>query len=213
MLDGVPFGSAGWIVGHGDRQGKRVGQLRLEFGLPGIAAIAVAAAGIGQNENPARARVALGTFLIPPVGDGVSGECGSVVGNADDKSATVFGEVINPIGNRDTDGVRAEVVIENTARTAFPTLAWIFEVADQLAFLGVHADDGQVTSLEAPAQLGEIFELQVAIGAGAGGDLLVIDTQRIAHLMEQAPDGVRRDGDAEQEQCLGDPRGTATGPA
>ena len=135
------------------------------------------------------------------------------MGNADDKSATVFGEVINPIGNRDTDGVGAEVVIENTARTAFPTLAWIFEVADQLAFLGVHADDGQVTSLEAPAQLGEIFELQVAIGAGAGGDLLVIDTQRIAHLMEQAPDGVRRDGDAEQEQCLGDPRGTATGPA
>jgi hypothetical protein len=33
MLDGVPFGGAGWIVGHGDRQGKRVGQSRLELGL------------------------------------------------------------------------------------------------------------------------------------------------------------------------------------
>jgi hypothetical protein len=135
------------------------------------------------------------------------------VGNAHDKGATVFGEVINPIGDRDTDGVRAEVVIENAARTAFPTLTWIFEVADQFAFLGVNADDRQVTSLEAPTQLGEIFELQVAIGAGAGGDLLVIDTQRIAQLMEQASDGVGRDRDAEQKQCLGDLRGTATGPA
>jgi hypothetical protein len=61
MLDRVPFGSSGWIVGHGDRQCKRVGQLRLELGLPGIAAIAVAAAGISQNENLARAGVALGT--------------------------------------------------------------------------------------------------------------------------------------------------------
>src|SRR5467141_2598574 len=114
MLDGVPFGSSGWIVGHGDGQGERVGQLRLELGLPGIAAIAVAAAGIGQNENLARAGVAPGNLLVPPVGDGVSGEFGSFVGYAHDKSSTVFGEVINPIGNGDPDGVRAEVVIENT---------------------------------------------------------------------------------------------------
>ena len=85
-------------------------------------------------------------------------------GNADDKSATVFGEVADSIGDRDTDGVGAEVVIENTARTAFPTLAWIFEVADQLAFLGVHADDGQVTSLEAPAQLGETSNCRLRLG-------------------------------------------------
>ncbi len=70
-----------------------------------------------------------------------------------------------------------------------------------------------MASLEAPTQLGEIFELEVAIGARGGGDLFVIDAQGIAHLMEQARDGVRRDGDAEQKQGLGDPRGTATGPA
>ena len=68
-------------------------------------------------------------------------------------------------------------MIENTSRMVFPALARILEVADQFAFLGVHTDDGQVTSLEAPTQLGEIFELQVAIRAGAGGNLLVIDAQ------------------------------------
>jgi|HubBroStandDraft_1064217.scaffolds.fasta_scaffold45243_2 hypothetical protein len=31
--------------------------------------------------------------------------------------------------------------------------------------------------LEVPSQLGEIFELQAAIAAGAGRDLLVIDAQ------------------------------------
>jgi hypothetical protein len=29
-----------------------------------------------------------------------------------------------------------------TARTAFPTLARIFEIADQFAFLGINAEDG-----------------------------------------------------------------------
>lgn len=63
---------------------------------------------------------------MPPVGNGVSGESGSVVGNADDKGATVFREVVNPIGNGDANGIGAEVMIENTAWMAFPALARIF---------------------------------------------------------------------------------------
>ena len=51
MLDGVPFGSTGGIVGHGYGQGKGVGQLRLELGFPGVTAATVATAGIGQNEQ------------------------------------------------------------------------------------------------------------------------------------------------------------------
>ena len=51
MLDGIPFGSTGGIVGHGYGQGKGVGQLELELGFPGITAATVAAAGIGQNEQ------------------------------------------------------------------------------------------------------------------------------------------------------------------
>jgi hypothetical protein len=39
---------------------------------------------------------------------------------------------------------------------------------------GIDADDGQVTALELAAELGEIFELQIAVRAGVGGDLFVI---------------------------------------
>jgi hypothetical protein len=38
MLDRIPFGSTGGIVGHGHGEGKGVGQLGLEFGFPGVAA-------------------------------------------------------------------------------------------------------------------------------------------------------------------------------
>jgi hypothetical protein len=83
-----------------------------------------------------------------------------------------------------------EVVIVNTTRGRFPTAARIFEIADEFAFFAVHADDGQMTALEAVAQLGQIFELKIPVRAEAGRDLLLIDPQRIAHGMEQAGDGM-----------------------
>ena len=51
MLNGVPFGSAGGVVSNGHGEGKSVGQLRLEFRLPGVTTATVAAPGIGQNEQ------------------------------------------------------------------------------------------------------------------------------------------------------------------
>jgi hypothetical protein len=116
MFDRIPFGSAGWIVGHGNGQGERVGQLGLKFRLPGVTAIAVAAAGVGQDENLARAGIATGTFLPPPMGDGMGGEGGSVVRNTHDEGAAILGDVVDAIGNGDANGVGAEVVVKDAAR-------------------------------------------------------------------------------------------------
>jgi hypothetical protein len=38
-------------------------------------------------------------------------------------------------------------------------------VDNQLAFLAVDADDGQMTALETVAQLGQILELKIAVSA------------------------------------------------
>ena len=57
MLDGIPLGSTGGIVSDGDIEVEGIGELRLEFGFPGAAAAAVAASGIGQDEQLARAGV------------------------------------------------------------------------------------------------------------------------------------------------------------
>ena len=51
MFDRVPFGGAGWVVSHGDSQGERVGQLGLQFRLPSVTAIPIAAASVGEDEN------------------------------------------------------------------------------------------------------------------------------------------------------------------
>lgn len=213
MFDGVPLGSAGRIVGDGDGQGERVGQLGLQLSFPGVTTIAVAAASVGQDEDLARGGMALGTFLPPPMGDGMGGESGSVVRNTNDEGAAILGDVVDAIGDGDADGVGTEVVVKNATGAAFPTEASIFEVADQFALLGIDADDGQVTALELAAELGEIFELEIAVRAGAGGDLLVIHAQRIAHLIEQPRDSIRADRDAELAKFLGDSGGRPAGPA
>ena len=51
MLDGIPFGSAGGIVGNRDSESERVGQLRLEFCFPSVTTAAVTATRVGENEK------------------------------------------------------------------------------------------------------------------------------------------------------------------
>src|ERR1700730_2934596 len=68
-------------------------------------------------------------------------------------------------------------------------------------------------ALEAASQLGEIFELEISIRAVAGGDLLMIDAQRIAHLIEQPRDSIGTDGDTELAKFLGYPDSRAARPA
>jgi hypothetical protein len=54
--------------------------------------------------------------------------------------------------------------------------------------------------------------LLVAIRTGVGGELFVVDAQRIAHGLEQPGDGVGTDVDAEVAERRGDFGGRAPGP-
>jgi len=150
---------------------------------------------------------------MPPVRNGVSGESRSVVGNADHQSAAVLRDIVNPVRNGDSDGIGAEVVIVDATRSQFPTMAGVFEGADQFAFLAVHADDGEMTALETIAQLSQIFKLKIAAGMEAGRDLFLIDPQGITHVVEQASHGIGRDRNAQCGQLFGDGGGSTARPA
>ena len=50
MFDRIPLGSSRGIVSDGNVEMKAVGELGLQFGLPGTAAITIAAAGVGKDE-------------------------------------------------------------------------------------------------------------------------------------------------------------------
>ena len=78
--------------------------------------------------------------------------------------------------------------------------------------IGIDADDGMAATLESLSQIAEIEKLIVTIGGVVGGEFLVIDTQGIAHLMEQAGDGVGTDRDAEVGERHGNLGGRSTAP-
>ena len=109
-------------------------------------------------------------------------------------------------------GIGAEVVVVNPAGRQIPARAGIFEIADQFAFLGIDANDGETAALKSVAKIAEVEELIVAIGTVVGGEVLVIDAQGIAHLVEETSDGVGTDDDAEVTQRHGDLGGSSPRP-
>ena len=144
VLDPVPLRRAGRIVAHRDAQtglGRQAGQ----FYLPGPDPISVGASGIGGDQQPCRVGEASSAHLIPPGSDGVDRELGGVRDVADVDPSLVVGQVVDPI--RDGLGELAqspisEVVHAYSLRFAHgrPLGAAVSELADQLLFLGVHAD-------------------------------------------------------------------------
>jgi len=84
----------------------------------------------------------------------MSGKSRRIVGNPDHESPAIFPDIVNSVRNGDPDRIGAEVMIIDATRSQFPTPAGIFEITDELAFFGVHTNDGQMTALEVVAQLG-----------------------------------------------------------
>ena len=105
MLDGIPFGSAGGVMSNGYGEPKAVAELVLKFGFPGADTAAVAAAGIGKDEQLPAAMVAIRAVALPPTSDGVGGEGCRVMRDAYEDSASVGEQVIGTIRDRYGDGI------------------------------------------------------------------------------------------------------------
>jgi len=204
MLDGIPFGGAGGIVSDGHGEAEGIAQLSLDFGLPGPGTATVAAARVRQNQQLANTAPAARTFAFPPGGNGMGGEGRRVMRDADADGAAVVRRVVNAAGDADATGVGAEVVIVHPNGRAIPFGSGILEVADQLAFLAVDADDRKALSLKASPQRADMLELLIAAGTGVGGDLLAVDTEREIHLVQKTSDRIGRDRDVDLLKDLGD---------
>ena len=51
VLDGIPLGGAGGVVGDGDAEAEGIAELLLEGALPGSNSVSVAAAAVCENED------------------------------------------------------------------------------------------------------------------------------------------------------------------
>ena len=213
MLDGIPFGSARGVVSNCYCEPKAVAELGLQFGFPCGGAATVTAAGIGQDEQLPAAAVAVRAVALPPAGDGVGGKCCRVVRDTYEDRASVGEQVIDPIGDRDADGIGAEIVIIDAHRRAIPLDAMVLEVANQFSFFGVDTDNGKSLTLKAGTQRRDVSELLVAVRARVSGDGFAVHTQGKIHIVKQPRHGIGRDLDIKLAQQFGDSGGRLVGPS
>ena len=81
-------------------------------------------------------------------------------------------------------------------RLLAPSLTWVFEAPHQFSFLGVDTDNGISPTGKAITQLSQALKLGIAPAVGCQGNLLVVDTQREVHGLEQPGDSAGPDIDA-----------------
>ena len=149
MLNGIPFGRTGGIVGDGDLEVEGIGKLGLDFRFPSTTTAAIAATRIGENEKLTGLGVVTGAFTLPPMGDGMSGEGRGVVRDANDNGSAVGEGLVNTVRDGNADGIGAEVMIMNGPGIAIPTSAVVVKVSDEFTFFGIDADNGQMPAPKA----------------------------------------------------------------
>ena len=213
MLDWIPFGSAGGIVGNGHGEPEAVAELGLQFGFPGTGTATVAAACIGEDEQLAAAVVAVSAVALPPAGDGVGGKGCRVMGDAYEDCASVGEQVIDTVRDRDADGVGTEIVIIDAHGRAVPLHPVVLEVADQFSLFGIDTDHGKSLAFKAVTQRGEVTELLVTVRAGVGGNGLAIHAEGKIHVAQQSRYGIGRNLDIELPQQFSDSGRRLVGPA
>src|SRR3989442_13891814 len=197
MLDGIPLERARGVVRHGDGEAEEIDKLGLEFGLPGAPPIPIAAARIAEKEQGACPTIPHAAIVLPPARNRAGRKGRGIVGDTDGHAPAIGEQIVHAVRNGHADRLRAKVVIVDHAGLPTPPGAWVLEGADQFALFGIHADDGQASTLEAMAQVTDIEKLLVSIWTRVGGQLFVVDAERIAHLVEQSGDRVGADGDPE----------------
>jgi hypothetical protein len=97
-------------------------------------------------------------------------------------------QVVHPIGNGDAVSIGAEIVIVDQNRIAIPLDTGILEYPDEFLLLGIDADDRLQFCRAALTQFRDAGELSVSVRVRTSGELLVVDTKRETHLLEQSRD-------------------------
>ena len=78
--------------------------------------------------------------------------------DADHNGASIGEEIVDAIRYGDAGGIGAEIMIVDEARGQVPARPVILEIADQLALLGVDANNGETAALESVAKITQVKE-------------------------------------------------------
>ena len=109
--------------------------------------------------------VLLDAVALPPGEDGICGEGRRVMTGADTYHSSIDDRVVNAIRADFCFCRGREIMIGNLAVTIAPHTARIFEVADELFFLGIDADDRLALPGKTFAGATDMAELEVPLFA------------------------------------------------
>src|SRR5450755_880969 len=157
------------------------------------------------------AGITLASLPLPPSADGSDSESRGLVRDADEHGAAIGVEIVNTIEDGDALSLGAKIMIVHWCWGAIPLGAGALEVTHHFPLLGVGADDGIPLLTETLTQFADVGELRLAQRV-SGADLLAVDAERKAKLVEEPGNRARTDPNAQAVQLGCDLGGRLAGP-
>lgn len=190
-LHGVVFRRPLRVMADRDLPAKAVSQLFLQTQLPQPRAAAVVATRVRQDQQPVRVREPHASARCPPPSDGIDRELGRGRRRSDLDIPARAVDQVDPLGQRDTQGIRGKVIGVDLLGLLAPTPAGVLEVAHQLLFLQVHADHRQTFGQERLPLPSNLAKLPVSIRMPRAGEALSVGLGRGVSLPEEFADRSR----------------------
>ena len=166
VLDDIPLGCTGGIVTDRNRDAVSVAQVGLDAFLPETASRAVTSTAVGQDQQPARARVSPPSLGAPPSADAFDRELRRIVRGPNENRSAVRCRIVYPIRNRHSHSRGAEVVVVHQERAFAPGNAAVVELPNEFLLLRIDADDWIPCSGESLSSSGDVEHLFIPIRCG-----------------------------------------------
>jgi hypothetical protein len=201
VIDWIPLRCPWGIVRHRDGQPELVGEF-LQGILPLPFTMIVGASTVHLDQQPRHIAIALATHSQPPATNGSNLEGGRLLRDTNHHVAIVVGQIVNPCRVGSTFGPRWIVMVQHLVRTAAPRVSWILEIPDQLLFLAIHGNCGQISSQIPVAQPKQVAKLSITIPMTDSRFLLATRSQRESQTSQQTRQRVRRQPHSSTTQGL-----------
>src|SRR5208282_2769459 len=188
MFHRIPLRCTGGIMGHRDRQAVLVGPA-LQGVFPQTGTTTVAATGVGLNQQALGVGILPASPSMPPVTKGIHGKLRRVTVHPHMDVAVVLRHIVDSVGSGTELGVLREIVGVHLPGRSSPSTAVVLEVAHQLLFLGVHAENRVSPTLECFSLTSQVAKLPVSVGMRRASETLDVHSQRKTGLAQEASHG------------------------
>ncbi len=161
------------------RNGEAVGSGNglVEAIFPKARPVAIAAAAVTEQQDFLHAGIGAPAEFRDPSVQAVHGEFRSVGGSADHDRAAIPNRLIESIGRNQGRCLAPEIVLVDLLGLFLPGLSRILKVADEFLFLRIQAQNRTAGIFESLAEVGDQFELSVAVGMLGLRDAFAVDAK------------------------------------